>query len=88
MVLARRAVWLVLAMVVAPLAARADANQKNSSAAWRQADRCAQQAFQKFPDYTAESNAKREAARRACLRDHRLPEPGSAAAPPPSQGKL
>jgi len=78
----------VLAMVVAPLAARADANQKNSSAAWRQADRCAQQAFQKFPDYTAESNAKREAARRACLRDHRLPEPGSAAAPPPSQGKL
>ena len=88
MVLARRAVWLVLAMVVAPLAARADANQKNSSAAWRQADRCAQQAFQKFPDYTTESNAKREAARRACLRDHRLPEPGSAAAPPPSQGKL
>jgi len=88
MVWARRAVWLALAAALLPHVAQADMNQKNSSAAWRQADHCAQQAFQKFPDYTPESNAKREAARRACLRDHRLPEPGSAAAPPPSQGKL
>jgi hypothetical protein len=87
MVGARCAAWLALAAALLPLAAQADENQKNSSAAWRQADRCAQAAFQKFPDYTPESNAKREAARRACLRDHRLPEPGSAAAPPAEPGK-
>lgn len=71
-----------------PLVAHADMNQKNSSAAWRQADRCAHEAFEKFPDYTPNSNAKREAARLACLRNNRLPEPGSAAAPPASRGKL
>jgi hypothetical protein len=77
------AIGLAVAIVVAHAPARADQIQRNASAAWKLGDRCAQDAFKKFPDYTPESNAKREAARRACLRDHRLPEPGGAQATPP-----
>lgn len=75
-------------LVLLPVAARADMNQQNSNDAWRQADRCAHEAFQKYPDYTPDSNAKREVARRACLRDHHLPAPASAAVPPAKPDKL
>ncbi|HXQ51765.1 MAG TPA: hypothetical protein VN802_11775 [Stellaceae bacterium] len=60
--------------------ARADENQRKAGVAWKQADLCAHDSFKKFPDYTPESNAKRDAARRECLRNHKLPETGSAAA--------
>ena len=84
-----RAAWLAFAAAaLLPRAAHADMDQKNSGDAWRQADRCAHEAFKLYPDYTPEANAKREAARRACLREHRLPEPGSAAAPPARRNKL
>ncbi len=79
---------LVIAFAALSLPARADMNQTNAGAAWRQADRCAQEALQKYPDYTPDSNAKREAARRACLRNHHLPAPSSAAAPPAEPGKF
>jgi hypothetical protein len=68
-----------LAMPVA--AARADVNQQNANKAWRQADKCAQDAVKKFPDHTPEGNAQREAARRQCLRDNKLPEPAASAPP-------
>jgi len=83
--LARAALVLLLLL---PYAARADNSQKDTGEAWRQTDRCAHEAFQKYPDYTPQSNAKREAARRACLRDHHLPAPGSAAVPPQDGDKL
>lgn len=89
MALVGRLAWLALAVAsLLPLSAAADVNQKNANAAWRQADRCGHEAFVKYPDYTTEANAKREAARRACLREHRLPEPGNAAAPPANPDKL
>jgi len=62
-----------VAIVIA--AATADELQRNAAKAWKSGDKCAQDAFQKYPDYTPESNAKREAARQACLRNHRFPYP-------------
>jgi hypothetical protein len=62
----------------------ADLNQRKADTAWKAADNCAQDAFRKFPDYTPASNAKREAARQACLRDHRLPVAGGNSASAPS----
>jgi len=80
------AIGLAAAIVSALVPARADQVQRSASAAWKQGDRCAQDAFKKFPDYTPEANAKREAARRACLRNHRLPDAGGAqAAPAPAR---
>lgn len=55
--------------------ARAEVNQQNASAAWRQADLCTRAAFKKFPDHTPQGNAERETARRECLRNHKLPAP-------------
>jgi hypothetical protein len=76
---------LVAAALTVPAAVvRADVNQQSAGAAWRQADQCAREAMKKFPDHTPAGNAKRDAARRACLRDHKLPEPAAAA--PPSEG--
>ncbi len=73
---------LIAAALLAPAAiARADVNQQNANAAWRQADQCLHDALKKFPDHTPEGNAQRETARRECLRNHKLPEP-TAAAPP------
>lgn len=63
--------------------AAADQNWTRSSAVWKAMDKCTQAARKAFPDYTRESNAKREAARQACLRAGNLP--GEAGAPPAPQ---
>jgi hypothetical protein len=76
------AILLLAAVAVLPSRAHADSSQANSFAAWRQGDDCARQAFRKFPDYTKDGNAKREAARRECLRQHRLPVSGDPAPQP------
>jgi hypothetical protein len=39
---------------------------------WRTADRCAKQAQAAYPDYSAESNAKRDAQLKACLNSYNL----------------
>jgi hypothetical protein len=81
-----RCTWVVIASVLLPGAAAADTNQSSASAAWHQADACTHEAFRKFPDYTREANAKREAARLACLRDHGLPGSDGVAAPAATGG--
>lgn len=48
---------------------------------WRAQDACAKKAFKQFPDYTPESNAKREEARRLCLATGNLPPRNGAPAP-------
>ena len=68
--LARAALVLLLLL---PYAARADNSQKDTGEAWRQTDRCAHEAFQKYPDYTPQSNAKREARLKECLAGANLP---------------
>src|SRR5215831_15662333 len=40
---------------------------------WKVSDKCASQAQAAFPDFTAESNAKREASLKACLDSQMLP---------------
>jgi len=52
---------------------RADDKWQTSNAIWKVADRCAREAAAKYPDYTRESLAKREAMRRNCLRANNLP---------------
>lgn len=72
-------VTLVAAALALPFAgAHADVNQQHSNEAWKQATRCTQDAFKKFPDYTPEGNAQRETARRECLRNFKIPEPAAA----------
>ena len=50
---------------------------------WKVADKCAKQAQAAFPDYNAESNAKRDAALKACLNASNLaPRQPLSPAPP------
>lgn len=40
---------------------------------WKQMDKCAKQAQTAYPDYSAESNAKRDAKLKECLNANNLP---------------
>ncbi len=74
---------LPLALVIVLSAASpvaADAPWKQSTTVWKAMDKCARDAQKKYPDYTREANAKREAYRQSCLRNSNLP--GEEAAPP------
>ena len=63
---------LMLALV--PFAADAGSLQgTNAVKRWKLADDCARQAQLAFPDYTAESNAKRDARLKECLESRNLP---------------
>jgi len=68
-------------IAIAPGLARADAQQTQSFAIWKQMQECAKQANKQFPDHTPEGNAKREAARQECLRSRRLPVTAPVPAP-------
>jgi hypothetical protein len=46
---------------------------KHSQAVWKLRDQCRRSAFKQFPDYTAESNAKRDRAEQRCLEASNLP---------------
>jgi hypothetical protein len=65
----------VLALAAALLAhpALADDRLHQSNVVWKAIDGCAREAAKSYPDYTAESLAKREAQRRLCLRRGNLP---------------
>ena len=77
------ALWLILAALWLPTPASADQDWKTNSAIWRAMDKCTDAALKAYPDYTPESNAKREAARQKCLRGGNLP--GDASSAPASQ---
>jgi hypothetical protein len=51
---------------------------KLNSRVWANNDRCARQAFKQFPDYTADSNAKRDHAMQQCLAATNSPPRASA----------
>jgi hypothetical protein len=75
------AVFAALLLAGAALA-RADGLQRESGSVWAAETDCSREAFKHFPDYTADSNAKRENYRRACLRAKGLPaENGSVPIP-------
>ena len=66
---------LALALLFRTPAAQADDKLNSSITEWHGMDVCAHQAFEKYPDYTRQSNLDREAYRRACLRRSQLPAP-------------
>jgi len=53
------------------------------SSSWKTADKCAKQAQIAYPDYSAESNAKRDANLKACLNGANLPPRQLPSQPPP-----
>jgi hypothetical protein len=53
----------IVALLWLPGAAVADWQWKTNSAIWKLRDACTTQAQKAYPDYTPESNAKREKAR-------------------------
>jgi hypothetical protein len=80
-----RAIYLLLtlaagAIVLPAASAFADNNWKQSNALWRLMDTCTRAAQKQYPDHTPEAIAKRDQARRQCLRRSNLP--GDADAPP------
>ena len=64
---------LAAALIVAAAVAQASQQGTNTLKNWKAADLCAKKAQQAFPDHTAESNAKRDAALKQCLEQQNLP---------------
>ena len=64
----------------------AEASQQGHTAvvSWKAADKCAKQAQAAFPDYNAESNAKRDAKLKECLNASNL-APRQPLAPAPAR---
>lgn len=79
------AIPLTVALLWLPAAAVADQQWKSNSAIWKLRDTCTTQAQKAYPDYTPESNAKRQKAREDCLRASNLPVDGSSAPAPTAQ---
>jgi hypothetical protein len=77
----RLALIVSAAALLLPLDAVADQDWKTNSAVWRQEDACTTRAQKAYPDYTPESNAKREKARLTCMRTGNLPT-GDSPSPP------
>jgi len=67
---------LVLALSAPPAAMAASLNGNNMMRTWVASDRCAAAAQKQFPDFTAESNAKRDNAMKQCLAQSNLPPRG------------
>ena len=72
-----RRVGLVFVVLIASWPSLAHATGtgqgKGAMGVWKATDNCAKIAQQQFPDFTAESNAKREAALQRCLAGRNLP---------------
>jgi hypothetical protein len=67
------ALMLAGAVLALPRPAFADQNWKTNSIYWNVRDKCTRQAQQAYPDYTPESNAKRDKMRKTCLLGNNLP---------------
>src|SRR5271169_6339086 len=78
--------WLGLPLtaVLLLLIGTAEASQQALGvvSSWKGADKCAKQAQVAYPDYSAEANAKRDAALKACLSAGNL-APRQPLSPPP-----
>ena len=71
-----------LLIVAAASAQAATAQATTAMHNWKTMDNCERQAHTAFPDFSAESNAKRDATLKNCLNASRLPP---RALPPPGQ---
>jgi len=75
------ALIVATAVLALPRTGVADQNFKTNSIYWNLRDNCTRQAQQAYPDYTPESNAKREKMRKDCLLGHNLPSEGNSVPP-------
>jgi len=64
---------LIPALLLAPGAARASQQGVVATKKWKTMDVCAKQAQTAFPDYSADSQAKRDAKLKECLQGNNLP---------------
>jgi hypothetical protein len=70
----RMAIAVVIAGATLPAAVHAATLQgEQTMKRWAISDKCAQQAQRRFPDYTAEAQAKRNQAYEQCLDSQNLP---------------
>jgi hypothetical protein len=78
-----RVVALLVLFLLAPEAAHATGAQGQIAIGkWKSMDKCAAEAQRAYPDFTAESNAQRDAKLKECLAGQNLPPRGT---PPPSR---
>jgi hypothetical protein len=63
----------LLILALGPAAAQATQQGVLVMKNWRTMDQCAKEAQAAFPDFTAESNAKRDAKEKECLAGRNLP---------------
>jgi hypothetical protein len=82
----KRSVFILFATVIVALglsagAARATGQGNDAINKWKSMDKCARQAQLAYPDFTPDSNAKRDAALQNCLNAGNLP-PREPLAPP------
>jgi hypothetical protein len=69
----RRAYPLAVMLLLLSGTAQAATQQgRDVNAKWHTADKCAKQAQAAYPDYSAESNAKRDKSLKECLRSNNL----------------
>ena len=76
----RVAILAAMALLLASIDAEATQQGQGALVNWKRMDVCAKQAQAAFPDYNAESNAKRDAKLKECLNVNGLP-PRQPAAP-------
>ena len=74
---------LLTALVMSTVAARATQPGKTVLTNWKIMDACARQAQAAYPEYNAESNAKRDAKLKECLRGGQLAPRQPLSQPPP-----
>jgi hypothetical protein len=79
----RFAIPLVAVSLLWPLSVGASQQGESALRGWKRMDSCAKQAQTAYPDFSAESNAKRDARLKECLDGNGLPpraplgQPGS-----------
>ena len=80
----RFAVPLAAVFLLWPLSVGASQQGQGALRSWKTADSCARQAQTAYPDFSADSNAKRDAKLKECLNANGLP-PRAPLAQPPSR---
>jgi len=73
---------LAFTFVLSTLTAHASQQGQSALKNWKQMDKCSRQAQVAYPDFSAESNAKRDAKLKECLNAGNLPPRQPASQPP------
>jgi hypothetical protein len=71
--MSRLAFSLATALALSAVSAQATQNGQTALRNWRATDICAKQAQTAYPEFTADSNAKRDAKLKECLNQNHLP---------------